>query len=1716
MTAHIASGSLVPIRFARALCALAVFALTLAPIVGALPVARAADPVSKGTDADKVSFFKQVRPILQANCVGCHQPAKAGGGYVMTDFARLFMAGESGDKPIRAGQPTESAFFEQIAPRTGKPAMPKGKAPLAKDEVELIRRWIAEGASDDTPGRSGPAIDMTNPPVYSRAPVIGSLDFSNDGNYLAIAGFHEVLLFDGAGEKRLARLVGLSERVESVKFSPDSKFLAVAGGLPARMGEIQVWDVAARKLVLSVAQTYDTLFGVNWSPDGSLISFGCTDNSVRAINSKTGEQVLFQGSHTDWVVDTAFSTDGSHLISVSRDRTAKLTEVATQRFIDNITSITPGALKGGIQAITRHPERDEIIVGGADGAPKIFRIYRQTARKIGDDANLIRQLPKLPGRINAVAVSANGRKLAAVSSLDGTGEVHLFGYDFDTQMPDRIKAIQSKVVSQRTPDEQAAYEKYLGDGVKLLSSQTVKTAGLYSVAFHPKTDQVVTAGSDGVVRVFDGQKLLPVREFSPAPVQTTSQAAKTPTRVNPAKYQTQVAESEKLPAQAKVTGLRVEPARVTIEGPFAYAQLLVHATLDSGDVVDATRLAKLSLAGEAAEVYPTGLIQGRADGTASLSVTLHGQTASVPVEVRGMAANRPLSFVKDVNPVLSKLGCNQGTCHGAAQGKNGFKLSLRGYDPLFDVRAFTDDHASRRVDLASPETSLMLLKATGAVPHVGGQLTQPGEMYYEIIRRWIAEGAKLDLSTSKVASIEISPLNPVIQIVGSQQQLRVEAVFTDGTRRDVSHEAFIESGNIEVATANRVGLMTSLRRGEVPTLVRYEGNYAATTLTVMGNRDGFVWKDPPSYNRIDELAALKWKRMKIEPSGLCTDAEFIRRVSIDLTGLPPTAEQTAKFLADASPSKAKREALVDELIGSEDFIDHWTNKWADLLQVNRKFLGVEGAAAFRKWIRDEVAKNSPYDQFAQRILTAKGSNRENPAASYFKILRDPAATMENTTHLFLGVRFNCNKCHDHPFERWTQDQYFQTAAFFSQFSLAKDPVGNNPNIGGTAVEGAKPMYEVVADKSSGDIVHERTGQPAAPKFPFDCDHQVGESASRREQLAAWLSSRDNPYFAKSYVNRLWGYLFGVGIMEPIDDLRAGNPPSNPELLAFLTEEFLDKDFDVRHMLRLICTSRTYQLSVESNRWNDDDKTNYSHSIPRRLSAESLYDAVHRVTGAVSKFPGVKPGTRAAQLPDTGVDLPSGFFATLGRPPRESACECERVSGVQLGPVMALINGATIADAIGDAENELVKLEASEKDDRRLVDMVFLRVLNRRASNKEIDSTLQLLSQLDQDHARLTAAVDQRTKEWAPTLARLEKERLEAIALATKLVAQHEAAIAPQVAQQEKQRQTRITQLADDLKKYEATLAARQAEWELQQTGAIPWTNLVFQTLTTNNNGKLTQGKDGAILASGPAGKAIYTLTGESTDQKISGFRLEALTDPKLPNNGPGRSANGNFVLNEVEIFAAPKNKPTEFIKVELQRPRADFTQDNFDAKQLIDSANAQNNGWAITAGGNVRWVTLETKQPIGFPEGTIFKIVLYQQFNQNDFTLGRFRLSTTSGPRPIGLGLAEPLREALAPEKPTPEQRALVTNYYKGTDTGIRSRQKELAEARKPLPIDPRLKELKDQLDLVSRPVPPDRKLEQLKADLEMSTKQMQNKRLTLVQDLTWALINSPSFLFNH
>ncbi len=493
----------------------------------------------------------------------------------------------------------------------------------------------------------------------------------------------------------------------------------------------------------------------------------------------------------------------------------------------------------------------------------------------------------------------------------------------------------------------------------------------------------------------------------------------------------------KTAAPAKFTTLEVFPNKLELSSVRDTRHVLVTAVGPNGLHRDVTADAHFKPLSPNITVDADGFVVPKAKGDAELSISAAGLETKIHVHVAD-AAEQPVDFVREVIPVLGKVGCNQGTCHGSQAGRAGFKLSLRGYDPLFDYRALVDDVSGRRFNRAMPAQSLMLLKPTQGVPHEGGYLFSEDSRYYKLLHEWIAEGCVYKDST-RVTKIDVFPDAPVLQNPKETQQLVVIAHYPDGTSRDVTRDAIFDTSNFEVAVVGKSGQVEAVRRGEAAALVRYEGQYAVAPVTVIGSRDGYAWKASPQFNFVDKHVDAKLEKMKLWASDLCSDAEFLRRISLDLVGLPPTLEQTRAFLADPRDSQAKRQAKVEEFLASSGYVDHWTLKWSDLLLNRRKYVTEKGVWAFRNWIRQSLAADKPYDQFVYDLMTASGHSLESPASNYYRIAREPSIVMENMTQVFLGIRFNCNKCHDHPFERWTQQQYYELSAYFSAVGRAPAP-----------------------------------------------------------------------------------------------------------------------------------------------------------------------------------------------------------------------------------------------------------------------------------------------------------------------------------------------------------------------------------------------------------------------------------------------------------------------------------------------------------------------------------------------------------------------------------------------------------------------------------------------------------------------------------------------------
>ena len=726
------------------------------------------------------------------------------------------------------------------------------------------------------------------------------------------------------------------------------------------------------------------------------------------------------------------------------------------------------------------------------------------------------------------------------------------------------------------------------------------------------------------------------------------------------------------------SSVTIEPKSPKIVGRRATAQLLATAAYADGSIRDLSRAVEwVSLDPAIASVDAKGRVLPRTDGQATIVARRGSYEAKTVVQVSKMGNPAPVGFRLDVVPAFSQAGCNTGACHGTPTGKGGFKLSLRGYLPDQDFLTLSRDSGARRINPFAAETSLILRKPLGEVAHEGGLRLTRNTKTYEYLRDWVAEGAKDDANAPKAVKLEILPGSRVLNAPAKTQQVAVCAYYSDGSVRDVTPICYYNSSNPEIADVDVDGHVAFKNRGEVAVIAHYLDLVANVRLTHLVEVPGFHVADVPKGSFVDQAVYAKLNRMRIAPSEDCTDQEFIRRVYLDLIGVLPTPLETRAFLAD--PSKERRTKLIDQLLTRSEFYDFWTLKFADILRANGRLIQAKGANVFTRWIKANLEQNRPMDSFVRDLLTSEGSAFQNPAANYFRISRDPETSVETTAQLFLGVRIQCAKCHNHPFERWTQDDYYGFAAFFSRVRQKK---------------GVLPDDEVVYAVNDGDVRQPRTGRTMKPKALGGPTFEDSQGSDRRVGLANWLTAPENPFFAKSLVNRVWFHLIGRGIVEPVDDFRDSNPASNDELLNALTADFVAHKFDLKGLIRTILTSKTYQMSARTNPLNADDTLYFSHAFTKLLSAEVLLDAISTVTATSTVFEGLPKGTRAIQILDGKTDNP--FLKTFGRPARELACECERESDSNLSQALQLIGGATVNGKLRDDAGRMATLAKSTK------------------------------------------------------------------------------------------------------------------------------------------------------------------------------------------------------------------------------------------------------------------------------------------------------------------------------------------------------------------------------------------------------------------------------------
>jgi uncharacterized protein DUF1549/uncharacterized protein DUF1553 len=770
-----------------------------------------------------------------------------------------------------------------------------------------------------------------------------------------------------------------------------------------------------------------------------------------------------------------------------------------------------------------------------------------------------------------------------------------------------------------------------------------------------------------------------------------------------------------------ITTLSIYPPEIHLKGAADRQGFVVVAGYADGTTSDVTRSVRARIEDGAVAKLTGSVVTPGTDGTTRLVVELPEQSAAAPIDVAAATATKPVSFRLDVMPIFARNGCNQGSCHGSARGQDGFRLSLFGFDPEGDHFRLTRELGTRRINLAQPEQSLVVQKALGNVTHTGGKRFERDSDYFKTLLAWLDAGAPNDPpDVAKPVGVELFPPRAVLEGAGAQQQLTVRATYSDGSDRDVTSLSVFFTSNDTSAAVTKDGQVTAGQRGEAFVMARFATFTVGVPFVVLPAGLDYQKPELVETNYVDTLVDQKLDRLRIVPSGLCTDEEFLRRASLDVAGVAPTREEYERFVADTAPDK--RSKLVDDLLGRKEFAELWVMKWAELLQMrtdDNNRVPYKATLLYFHWLEDEIAKNVPFDQVVRELLSASGGTFRNPPTNYYQIERETLKLAENTAQVFLGMRIQCAQCHNHPFDRWTMDDYYGFAAFFARIGRKN---------------GEDPRETIIFDAKGGEVTHPVGGRVMAPKFLGGATPDCG-NRDRRAVLADWITSRDNPWFAKNLVNIVWSHFFGKGIIEPVDDARVSNPSANPELLDELAKRFIEYHYDFKRLVKDLCASQTYQRSTRTNPTNELDHRNFAHAEVRRVRAEVLLDVLSQVTETPNKFPGLPKGARAVQIADGNVT--NYFLETFGRSSRASVCSCEVKMEPNLSQALHLLNGDATTNRIRDG-GVVKRLLAAKKTPPEILEELYVRCLARRPTEAEVN---ELLAKLPADAAQLEPALE---------------------------------------------------------------------------------------------------------------------------------------------------------------------------------------------------------------------------------------------------------------------------------------------------------------------------------------------------------------------------------------
>ena len=1183
--------------------------LGLGLLVAVMSLASAASPSASRAKA-KLDVPQRAMGLLHDQCLSCHNEEKKKGGLSMRSRAALIKGGDSG-KVISSGKPDASLLFKSIQP-DADPHMPPKKQ-LSTNQIEIVRRWIAEGVKWDEAAMRGekpvrevklealppghaPVVTLalapdgrllaigrgqrivvhdtlvTNFPVVAdfeaHRDAVRALAWSPDGRALASGAFRELALWEtNAFKASWFVRTGLVGRVTALRFSSYGGALAVADSVPAEGGWIKLLAADSGKPMATWPAHADSIYDLAVSPDGGMLATAGGDKVIKLWEMISQREIARLEGHAGTVTGVGFNTNGTELVSVSVDKQFKVWDVKTRE-----STLTIGGRKHGF---------------------------------------------------NAAAWSANG---GAVVAVDDGGQVDSF-----------------KNFKRHTGEQSSATadEKRLGRWAEPLHSVAVSADGKRAFA----------GGQDGLVYAVN--------------------------------------------SEGKLLGTLRRVESIT-EAP--------SSSSSRGD--EALIVGKKS--------------KSKKDRSLLTSAATTGRSQSE------FFASSP-SFVRDVMPLLARAGCAAGSCHAKADGQNGFKLSVFNYDLKSDFAEIVKEGRGRRVFPAAPEESLLLLKATLAVEHGGGQRIEPGSPTHETLLRWIRGGMIYQHTNEPtLVRVDVAPREQRYK-PGAKQPLRVTAHYSDDTTRDVTALADYASSDKEIAAVDEAGIVRAGQlSGESAVVARYMGFVDAARITIPAERllPEERYTSLPRNNFIDDLAWAQFHKLGLFPSEPCTDAEFLRRSTLDTIGVLPSADEARAFLADPNPRK--RELWIERLLAHPSYADFWANKWADLLRPNPDRVGVKSVFTLDQWLRESFRANKPYDQFAREILLAEGNNHRDGPAVIYRDRREPSDLTTMFSQLFLGVRMECAKCHHHPNEKWSQDDFYQFAAFFG--TVKQKGAGLSPPISA----GNETFYFA----PGGTVKHPLTDEVMKPRPPEGSFADDLKTDPRRA-LVAWLTEEKNPFFARAAVNRVWAGFFGRGFVDPVDDFRVSNPVVNEPLLDAVAADFAKRGYDFKHLVRTILQSRLYQLSSAPNEWNLTDTKNFSRSLRRRLPAEALLDAVIDVTGVPEEFNGVAPGARAMQT--WSYKIGSHFLDAFGRPNSSSDCPCERDLRTSVVQSLHMMNSKALQAKLANSSGRAAKLAASTRSPEDIVTELYYATFNRPPTETELKTATAAFAA--KDATRQTATED---------------------------------------------------------------------------------------------------------------------------------------------------------------------------------------------------------------------------------------------------------------------------------------------------------------------------------------------------------------------------------------